>query len=380
MTPASIPDYREAARRRLPHFLFDYIDGGSYAETTLARNVTDLAAVALDQRVLVDVSAIETGATLFGQALAMPVVLGPIGIAGMSARRGEVQAARAAEAAGLAFTLSTVSVCPIAEVAGAVTPPWFQLYMLRDRGFVAAMIAVARDAGCPVLVFTVDLPTPGARYRDVRSGLAGAPGLRGRLRRGAQVAARPGWAFDVGLGGGPLTLGNLAGVLGAKTPLTDFLGWIGANFDPAASWADLDWVRSQWPGPLVVKGILHPDDARAAFAAGADGIVVSNHGGRQLDGAISAVQALPAIRDAVGGGVTVLADGGVRSGVCVLRYLTLGADGVLLGRAWIWALAAGGEAGVAHMLALLRTELRAAMAFTGRTRLPGATGTPTPAP
>ena len=372
MTPASIPDYRAAAQARLPRFLFDYIDGGSYAETTLARNVSDLADIALDQRVLVDVSAIDTTTSLFGQTMTMPVALGPIGIAGMSARRGAVQAARAAQKAGLPFTLSTVSVCPIGEVAGAVTAPWFQLYMLRDRGFVAEMIAAARGAGCPVLVFTVDLPTPGARYRDVRSGLTGAPGLAGRLQRGAQVAVRPGWALDVGLGGRPLTLGNLAGVLGAKTPLSDFLGWIGNNFDPAANWDDLAWVRAQWPGPLVVKGILHPDDAKAAFAAGADGIVVSNHGGRQLDGAISAVRALPAIRDAVGSGVSVLADGGVRSGLDVLRYLTLGADGVLLGRAWVWALAAGGEAGVAHMLALLAGELRAAMAFTGRTRLPGA--------
>lgn len=378
MRPASIPDYRAAAKARLPRFLFDYIDGGSYAETTLAKNVSDLAEVALDQRVLVDVSAIDTATTLFGQQMAMPVALGPVGIAGMSARRGEVQAARAAQAAGLPFTLSTVSVCPIAEVAGAVTPPWFQLYMLRDRGFVAEMIATARDAGCPVLVFTVDLPTPGARYRDVRSALTGAPGLRGQLRRGAQMAVRPGWALDVGLGGQPLTLGNLAGVLGARTPLSDFLGWIGGNFDPAANWTDLAWVRAQWPGPLVVKGILHPGDAKAAFAAGADGIIVSNHGGRQLDGAISAVRALPAIRDAVGTGVTVLADGGVRSGLDVLRYLTLGADGVLLGRAWVWALAAGGEAGVAHMLGLLRAELRAAMAFTGRTRLPGAALAPKP--
>ena len=380
MRPASVPDYRAAAKARLPRFLFDYIDGGSYAETTLARNVDDLADVALDQRVLVDVSRIDTATTLFGQACSLPVALGPIGIAGMTARRGEVQAARAAAAAGMPFTLSTVAVCPIAEVAAAVTPPWFQLYMLRDRGFVAAMIAAAGDAKCPVLVFTVDLPTPGARYRDVRSGLTGAPGLAGRLRRAAQVAARPGWAIDVGLGGGPLTLGNLKGVLGARTPLSDFLGWIANNFDPAANWADLEWVRRQWPGPLVVKGILHPDDARAAFAAGADGIVVSNHGGRQLDGAVSAVRALPAIRDAVGDNATVLADGGVRSGLDVLRFLTLGADGVLLGRAWVWALAAGGEAGVAHMLALLTAELRAAMAFTGRTRLPGAQPMPRTTP
>lgn len=369
MKPASIPDYRDAARRRLPRFLFDYIDGGSYAETTLRRNVDDLADIALDQRVLVDVSQIDTATTLFNQPMAMPVALGPIGIAGMTARRGEVQAARAARAAGVPFTLSTVSVCPIAEVAQAVTPPWFQLYMLRDRGFVETMIDTAKAAGCPVLVFTVDLPTPGARYRDVRSGLAGSPGIEGQLRRAAQVAVRPGWALDVGLGGRPLSLGNLAGALGADLPLNDFLGWIGGNFDPSASFADLAWVRRLWPGPLVVKGILHPDDARAAFAEGADAIVVSNHGGRQLDGAISAVRALPGIRDAVGGDQTILADGGIRSGLDVLRYLALGADGVLLGRAWAWALAAGGEAGVAHMLGLLRAELLAAMAFTGRTRL-----------
>jgi L-lactate dehydrogenase (cytochrome) len=368
--PASIPDYRDAARRRLPRFLFDYIDGGSYAETTLRRNVSDLADLALDQRVLVDVSRPDPSTTLFGQPMAMPVALGPIGIAGMTARRGEVQAARAAKAAGVPFTLSTVAVCPIAEVAaGAGTPPWFQLYMLRDRGFVEAMVGAAQAAGCPVLVFTVDLPTPGARYRDVRSGLAGSPGVGGRLRRGAQVAARPGWALDVALRGRPLSLGNLTGVVGANLPLNDFLGWIGGNFDPSASFADLAWVRRLWRGPLVVKGILHPDDARAAFAEGADAIVVSNHGGRQLDGAISAVRALPAIRDAVGGDAIILADGGIRSGLDVLRYLALGADGVLLGRAWAWALAAGGEAGVAHMLALLRAELLAAMAFTGRTRL-----------
>jgi L-lactate dehydrogenase (cytochrome) len=370
MIVASIPDYREAARRRLPRFLFDYIDGGSYGETTLARNLSDLAGVPLDQRVLVDVSAIDTDAVLMGQTAAMPVILGPIGLAGMTARRGEVQAAAAARDAGLPFCLSTVSVCPISEVSGgAGTPPWFQLYMLRDRGFVEAMIGRARDAQCPVLVFTVDLPVPGARYRDKRSGLAGAPGLSGTLRRGAQAAIRPQWCLDVIADGGPLTLGNVAGVMGATTPLSDFLGWLAANFDPSATWADLAWVRRLWPGQLLVKGILHADDARAALAEGADGIVVSNHGGRQLDGAMSAVRALPAIRDAVGNSLSVLADGGIRSGLDVLRYVTLGADGVLLGRAWAWALAAGGEAGVAAMLALVRAELTAAMALTGRTRL-----------
>lgn len=370
MTPASIADYRRAAQARLPRFLFDYIDGGSYAEATLRANEADLAAIHLDQRVLVDVSKLSTETTLFGQTLAMPVLLGPVGIAGMNARRGEAQAARAAREAGVAMCLSTVSVCPLEEVAAAAgTPPWFQLYMVRDRGFVAALVARARAARCPALVFTVDLPTPGARYRDVRSSLTGAPGLAGRLHRAAQVAARPGWAWDVGLNGGPLVMGNLAAMIGAKTPLADYLGWIARNFDPSASWADLDWLRARWDGPLIVKGILHPEDARLAVSHGADGIIVSNHGGRQLDGASSAVQALPAIIDAIGGQATVLADGGVRSGLDVLRYLSLGAQGVLLGRAWAWALGARGQAGVAHMLHLIESELRVAMALTGRTRL-----------
>jgi L-lactate dehydrogenase (cytochrome) len=363
---ADVADFRAAARRRVPHFLFEYIDGGSYQQVSLARNVDDLAGVILDQRVLCDVSRLDPSITLFGQRLALPLILAPVGLAGLNARRGEVQAARAASAAGIPLCLSTVSACSIEEVtAGSQRPPWFQLYMLKDRGFVAAMLERARAAACPALVFTVDLPVPGARYRDRRSGLTGAPGIGGQFRRLAQALARPGWCWDVGLLGQPLTLGNVAGVLGSGAPLGDFLGWLANNFDPAATWADLEWVRSQWPGPLIVKGILHPDDARAAVAAGADGIVVSNHGGRQLDGALSAVRALPGIVAAVGGRTRILADGGVRSGLDILRYRSLGADAVLAGRPWVWALGARGERGVAQLIAMLDSELRAAMALTG---------------
>ncbi len=367
---ASTADVRAAARARIPHFLFEYIDGGSYDQSTLAANINDLAAVPLDQRVLRDVSRIDPSVIMFGQRLALPLALGPVGLAGLAARRGEVQAARAARAAGVPFTLSTVSACGLAEVsAGSGGPPWFQLYMLRDRGFVAAMLDQARHLACPVLVFTVDLPRPGARYRDIRSGLSGAPGLGGQLKRAVQMVARPGWCWDVGVRGRPVALGNLVGQLGADVPLADFLGWLANNFDPAASWDDLAWVRAIWPGPLVVKGILHPDDAVQAFAIGADAIVVSNHGGRQLDGAVSTAKALPAIRQRVGGDAVLLADGGVRSGLDVLRYQKLGADAVLLGRAWVWALAAGGEAGVAQLISRFGQELATAMALTGITKL-----------
>lgn len=370
MIIASIPDFREASRRRTPHFLFEYIDGGSYAEVTLRRNVADLEAIALRQRVLRDISQIDMTTTLFGVKQDLPVILAPVGLAGLNARRGEVQAVRAANRAGVPFTLSTVSVCPIAEVAAASDRPfWFQLYMIRDRAFMKDLLAQARAAGCSALVFTVDLPVPGSRYRDVRSGLAGAPGLMGDLRRFAQGAMRPGWAWDVGLFGRPHHLGNVAPVLKGRTGLNDFMAWMGRNFDPAITWADLDFIRAQWDGPLIIKGILDPDDARQAADCGADGIVVSNHGGRQLDGVLSSARALPPIADAVGHRLTVLADGGVRSGLDVARMLALGAKGVMLGRAWAYALGADGEAGVARMLQLIAAELRVAMALGGFTAL-----------
>ena len=370
MKAISINDYRELARRRLPRFLFDYVDGGSYAEVTLRRNVSALQDVALRQRVLRDVSGADLSTTLFGQSLSLPVALAPIGLAGLTARRGETQAVRAAETAGVPFILSTVSACPLAEVARAATRPfWFQLYMIRDRAFMRDLLAKAREAQCSALVFTVDMPVPGCRYRDYHSGLAGAPGLGGSLRRLGQALTHPRWAWDVGVNGRPLQLGNVAPVLGEDSGLEDYFAWMRGNFDPQISWADLDWIRSQWQGPLILKGILDAEDARLAADQGVDGLIVSNHGGRQLDGVPATALALPAIAEAVGDRLTVLADGGVRSGLDVVRLLALGARGVLLGRAWAWALAAEGQAGVERMLALLAAEMRVAMALTGVNRI-----------
>ena len=359
---ANATDYRALARARLPHFLFEYLDGGSYDEVTLRRNVEDLQGVALRQRVLRDVSAIDLGTPLFGHEWAMPVGLGPVGLAGLYARRGEVQAARAAAAAKVPQILSTVSGCSLREVAACGHVPWFQLYFVNDRGFVGDLIATAKDVGCGALVLTVDLAVPGSRYRDARA--AG-----GGLRRMGQLLARPGWLWDVGIRGRPISLGNLEPIVGKRAPLSDFQAWIHANFDPSVSWSDVEWVRKQWSGPLILKGILDPDDAREAAASGADAIVVSNHGGRQLDGVLSTARALPAIADAIGGKMPILADGGVRSGLDVVRMLALGADFVLLGRAWAYALAAAGQDGVAHVLKLIEAEMRVAMALTGCTRI-----------
>jgi len=365
---ANATDYRELARRRLPRFLFDYLDGGSYAEATLRRNVADLEAIALRQRVLRDVSRLDLSTNLFGQEMRLPIALAPIGLAGMNARRGETQAARAAAKAGIPFCLSTVSACPIDEVARASPKPfWFQLYMIRDRGFMVDLVAQAKAAGCNLLVFTVDMPLPGSRYRDLRSGLAGAPGIGGSLRRTLQALGKPHWAWNVGVRGRPHQLGNVAPVLGANSGLEDFLAWMRENFDPGCTWSDLDFIRQHWDGPIVIKGILDADDARAAASAGVDGIIVSNHGGRQLDGVPSTAQALPAIADAVGDRLTVLADGGVRSGLDVVRLMALGAKGVLIGRAWIYAMAARGEAGIDHVLRLFEAEMKVAMSLTGCT-------------
>lgn len=365
----SISDYRALAQRRLPHFLFEYIDGGSFGEATLRRNLAALEAITLNQRILRDVSSIDTSATLFGQNLSLPIILGPVGLAGMNARRGEVQAARAAERAGIPFCLSTVSACTIGEVAAGTSRPfWFQLYMIRDRGFMRDLLVQAREAGCNALVFTVDMPVPGTRYRDYRSGLAGASGISGAVRRVMQAAVRPRWAWDVGLWGRPHALGNVAPVLGRKSGLEDFFAWMRNNFDPSVTWADLEFIRSEWQGRLIIKGIMDPDDAAQAADLGADGIVVSNHGGRQLDGAPATIEVLPRIAEAAGHRLTVLADGGVRSGLDVVRMLALGAKGVLLGRAWAYALAAAGEAGVLHVLEMMAAEMRVAMALTGVTR------------
>jgi L-lactate dehydrogenase (cytochrome) len=356
-------DYREAARRRLPPFLFHYIDGGAYAEHTLRRNVEDLSNIALRQRVLNDMSELSLETRLFDETLSMPVALSPVGLTGMYSRRGEVKAARAADAKGIPFTLSTVSVCPIEEVVPAIKRPmWFQLYVLKDRGFMRNVLERAKAAGVTTLVFTVDMPVPGARYRDAHSGMSGPFSAQRRI---LQAMTHPRWAWDVGLLGKPHDLGNISHYRGNPTGLADYIGWLGENFDPSISWKDLEWIREFWDGPMVIKGILDPDNARDAVTFGADGIVVSNHGGRQLDGVLSTARALPPIADAVKGQIRILADSGIRTGLDVVRMLALGADCAMLGRAYIYALAAGGEAGVQNLLELIEKEMRVAMVLTG---------------
>ncbi|EQB5928426.1 FMN-dependent L-lactate dehydrogenase LldD [Klebsiella pneumoniae] len=358
-------DYREAARRRLPRFLFDYIDGGAVAENTMNANAAELASVALRQRVLCGAGEPTLATTILDDAWAMPVALGPVGATGMYARRGEVQAARAASRAGIPYTLSTVSVCSIEEVASHASDAlWSQLYVLKDRGYMRNALERAWAAGMKTLVFTVDMPIPGSRYRDNRSGMSGP---HATLRQYLQACTHPRWAMNVGLAGRPLSFGNIEAYTGHKMTMDDYMGFISNNFDPSIAWHDLEWIRDSWQGKLIIKGILDADDARNAVRLGADGIVVSNHGGRQLDGAIPTARALPRVVDAVGDDLTVLADSGVRSGVDVIRLLALGAKGVLLGRAYIYALAAAGEAGVAHLLRLFAEDMKVTMTLTGAT-------------
>ncbi|AGB12743.1 FMN-dependent L-lactate dehydrogenase LldD [Vibrio parahaemolyticus] len=356
-------DYRAAAKAKLPPFLFHYIDGGSYDERTLKRNTDDLGDVALRQRVLRDMTDLSLETEIFGEKLAMPIALAPVGLTGMYARRGEVQAAKAAEKKGIPFTMSTVSVCPIEEVAPAIERPmWFQLYVLKDRGFMKNVLERAKAAGVTTLVFTVDMPVPGARYRDMHSGMSGP---NAAMRRVFQAMRHPSWALDVGLLGKPHDLGNISTYRGEPTKLEDYIGWLGANFDPSISWKDLEWIRDFWDGPMVIKGILDEEDAKDAVRFGADGIVVSNHGGRQLDGVLSTAKALPSIADAVKGDLKIFVDSGIRTGLDVVRMLALGADCTLLGRSFVYALAAQGGAGVENLLDLYDKEMRVAMTLTG---------------
>jgi len=363
MIISSATDYREAARRKLPPFLFHYLDGGSGAEMTLRANVGDLQTVALKQRVLKGSETLDLSTTWFGKTRDLPIALAPVGLTGMYARRGEVQAAKAAAGRNIPFIQSTVSVCSLKEVATQSPHPiWFQLYVLRDRAFMKDVLTRARDLGAEVLVFTVDMPVPGARYRDAHAGMSGP---NAAVRRILQAMLHPSWAWDVGVMGKPHDLGNISAYRGSATGLEDYIGWLGANFDPGISWSDLQWIRDEWQGPMVIKGILDPQDARDAKAFGADGIVVSNHGGRQLDGALSSAAALPAIAEAVKGDMTIFADSGVRTGLDVIRLLAMGADGVLLGRAFVYALATAGEKGVRNLLALFEKDMRTTMVLTG---------------
>ncbi|TAJ69707.1 MAG: L-lactate dehydrogenase [Phenylobacterium sp.] len=369
MKAASVSDFRELARRRLPNIFFEYIDGGSYAEETLRRNVADLEAIALRQLVMRDTTKLNMTVETLGQTLQMPVGLSPVGMAGMYARRGEVQAARAAAEAGAPFCLSTVGVCSVEEVAKAAAPPWFQLYMLKDRGYMRELLQRAKAVGSPVLVFTVDLPTPGSRYRDIRSGFTGATPLQAALTQAWDGVTHPGWTWDVFVRGRPHTLGTVVGAVTEGRRVTDFLSWIARNFDRSVTWKDMDWIRETWDGPIVVKGVLDAADARDAVKAGAQGLVVSNHGGRQLDGVKSSISALPRIAQAVGGDLEIYMDGGIRSGLDVLKALALGAKACFVGRPWAWALGAGGQPAVTKMLDILRAELAVAMILTGCTNV-----------
>lgn len=362
MIISSANDYQEAARRRLPPFLFHYIDGGANAEYTLKRNVEDLSSIALRQRVLNDMTELDLTTEIFGEKLALPIALSPVGLTGMYARRGEVQAAKAADKKGIPFTMSTVSVCPIEEVTPVISRPmWFQLYVLRDREFMKNVLQRAKAAGCSTLVFTVDMPVPGSRYRDAHSGMSGP---NAAMRRYMQACTHPHWALNVGLLGRPHDLGNVSKYLGKAIGLEDYIGWLGNNFDPSISWKDLEWIRDYWDGAMVIKGILDPKDAKDAVRFGADGIVVSNHGGRQLDGVMSTTTALPKIADAVKGDIKILVDSGIRNGLDVVRMLALGADLCMIGRAFVYALAAEGEAGVTNLLNLMEKEMRVAMTLT----------------
>jgi L-lactate dehydrogenase (cytochrome) len=359
----NIEDLRRIARRRIPRAIYDYIERGSYDELTLNANRAELDAIRLRQRVLIDVSKVALKASMLGEAVSMPVAIAPTGLTGLVHGDGEMLAARAAEAAGTKFCLSTMSICSIEDVRGAVKQPfWFQLYMFRDRGFSASVIERARAAGCSALFVTVDLPMRGQRHADIKNGLTVPPRLT--VRNAIDIATKPAWLIKVLLGRRK-TFGNVEAYLKGRVGLEKAGAWSNQNFDRSLNWRDIDWVRGLWPGKLVLKGILDVEDARTAASAGVDAIVVSNHGGRQLDGAHATIRVLPEIAAAVGDRIEVLFDGGIRSGQDVLKALASGARGCLIGRACLYGLAAGGEAGVRQALELIRAELEVALTLTG---------------
>jgi L-lactate dehydrogenase (cytochrome) len=370
VAPVTPVDYRRLAEKRLPRFLFDYIDGGANDEVTMAANLADFASIKLRQRVMRDVSGVDTSTTMAGRKVAMPLALAPVGMAGMFSRRGEVIGLRAAAGAGIPFSLSTLGVCTMEELRAASPAPfWFQLYMMRDRSVVQRLLERARKGGCDTLLFTVDLAVTGLRHRDVRNGMIGRPTLKARLGKIRQLVTRPGWIVDVGLMGKPHTVGNLSEVVPDPTDLNAYKAWIDAQFDASVTWKDIEWLRRIWDGKLYIKGVLEPGDAREAANVGADGVVVSNHGGRQMDGVASSISKLAGVAAAVGDQAEVLLDGGVRSGVDVLKAVALGARGVLIGRPWVWAAAGAGQQGLADLLDNFRRELEVAMALTGVSRI-----------
>ena len=358
-----IDDLRELAKKRVARAIFDYVDRGSYTEATLRANRADFESLALRQRVGIDVDRRSTRATMAGHEVAMPVALAPVGLTGLNWADGEILAARAAARFGVPFTLSTMSICSIEDVAeGTGKPFWFQLYVMRDRGFAASLIERAKAANCSALVLTLDLQVQGQRHQDIKNGLAVPPRLTAATI--FDVLSKPRWALNV-LRGKRKSFGNLEGRIPEGKNLTTLSQWIAGQFDPTLSWKDVEWVKGLWGGKLILKGILDPEDAKIAAGLGVDAIVVSNHGGRQLDGAVSSIRALPEIKDSVQGKTEVWLDGGIRSGQDVLKALALGADATLIGRAFAYGLGAMGEAGVTRALEIIRTELDVTMALCG---------------
>ena len=366
-TVTCIEDLREVARRKVPKAFFDYVDSGSYNEETLRANRADLETIKLRQRVMVDVSERSLATTVIGQKISAPFALAPIGLCGMQHGDGEILAAQAAEEAGIPFTLSTMSICSIEQVAeGTSRPFWFQLYVIRDRGFSRDILSRASAVKCNTLVLTVDLQVLGQRHRDIRNGMTVPPEMR--LGNIIDIARKPRWALSI-LKSKSKTFGNLAGRIEGMEDVTSLAQWTNSQFDPALNWKDVEWIKKVWPGKIIIKGILDVEDARTAVKLGADAIVVSNHGGRQLDGAPSSISALPAIAQAVGSDTEVLFDGGIRTGADLLRALALGGRACLIGRAYVYGLGAGGKAGVAKAIDILQKELSVAMALTGTTRV-----------
>jgi L-lactate dehydrogenase (cytochrome) len=359
----SIEDFRRLARRRIPRAMFDYADGGSYDERTIRRNAADLDAMTFRQRVMVDMSNISLASSFLGSPVSMPLAIGPTGLAGLFHADGEILGARAAAACGIPFCLSTMSICSIEDVREATqTPFWFQQYLMKDRGFNQELIDRAAAAQCSALMLTLDLQVIGERRRDPRNGLTIPPKLT--LRNAWDVATKPAWALSV-LFGKRRTFGNLVGRIGGSSGINTLAEWIATQFDPSATWRDVEWVRSRWQGKLILKGVLDAEDAKLAVASGADAMVVSNHGGRQLDGTSSSISVLREIVDAVGGRCEVLFDGGIRSGQDIAKALALGARGGLIGKSFLYALSAAGEAGVTKAIEIMRNELRVTLALTG---------------
>ncbi|WP_286240207.1 L-lactate dehydrogenase [Neptuniibacter halophilus] len=369
VNPVDVSDYRRLARRRLPRFLFDYIDGGANQESTLQANISDFDRYRLKQRVMRNVDQVDPSTRLAGFSASMPLALAPVGMAGMFARRGEALGARIAQQRGVPFTSSTLGICPIEEVIAATGQPiWFQLYMLRDREVVKSLLQRAQNAGCQTLVFTVDLAVAGMRLRDFRNGMLGT-NLRSKLSKMAQLLYSPHWLYNVAIKGKPHIIGNLSEVVPDPDDLNAYKAFVDDQFDPSVTWEDIAWLRSVWSGKIIIKGVLEVEDARAAVAAGADGIVVSNHGGRQLDSAASSISKLAAISQAIPPETEIYLDGGVRSGIDVVKAIALGARGVLIGRPWIYAMAGAGEQGLNNLLQTFHNEIRTAMALMGVNRI-----------